>query len=476
MKREINILLTIVFLLFFFTGCIYRTDLPLLTKFSPDKKPILIKKITLFNGDPNQKIKTEVNILIKDGKISKISKSNIDISDAVIIDGRGKMAIPGLIDAHTHTLGVSAPPTITALPNKERNMSAYLYAGITTVYDMGDPLKDLKKMADKLSKGLIAGPRLYYAGKIFTKEKGHPAALIRQNVMWPFSSFVISSMVFEIGYLKDIPEMVHKNVSMGASYTKVIVDRIPLEAPSLNVEELSEIVRVSKKYRLKTVAHIGSEDDILTAMKSGIRIFVHAPYRSSISDPTVKKMKKANCIVASTLAVFDNIVLLAQKKLNFTKMDREIGDPYIIKAYGKLSFDKIDPLLREWVEDAEKYKDVKFQNVIKMKEAGITLIAATDTTNVGSFPGSTLHRELELLVARCSFTPVEAVAAATYIPGKFYSDITGSEQLGYLSEGMPADLLILNGDFRKDIRETANINTIILKGRIIERIKPQVRG
>ena len=108
-----------------------------------------------------------------------------------------------------------------------------------------------------------------------------------------------------------------------------------------------------------------------------------------------------------------------------------------------------------------------------MKEAGIPLIAASDSANVATFPGSSLHRELELLVTRCNFTPMEAVSAATYVPGKLYTKITGQPQLGYLREGGPADLLILDGDFREDIRQTQNIHTVILKGQVIRRIKPK---
>lgn len=56
------------------------------------------------NVEINDMVKDEPfvgDILIKDGKISRIDKS-IDIKKSTVIDGTGKKVFPGFIDAHTH--------------------------------------------------------------------------------------------------------------------------------------------------------------------------------------------------------------------------------------------------------------------------------------------------------------------------------------------------------------------------------------
>ena len=65
---------------------------------------LLIKNCFLLTSDFN--VIEDQGIAIKDGKILEIGDA-IYISEkykaATTIDGKGKLAMPGLIDAHTHT-------------------------------------------------------------------------------------------------------------------------------------------------------------------------------------------------------------------------------------------------------------------------------------------------------------------------------------------------------------------------------------
>lgn len=61
---------------------------------------ILIKNARVI--DPSQNIDEKINILVEDGKISKISKSIKETARA-IIDAENKTVTPGFIDMHTHT-------------------------------------------------------------------------------------------------------------------------------------------------------------------------------------------------------------------------------------------------------------------------------------------------------------------------------------------------------------------------------------
>jgi len=467
------ILLGMILTLFSIAGCLHKTDLPLLTSHTDDQRPVLIKNGTLFTGNPDEDILENVNILVRGDTITLISLDEINAPDAQVIDAGGKVIIPGLIDSHVHTHGSGSPPSLMALPNPDRNMSAFLYAGITTVIDKGGAPEDLEEMSQKIEENQLAGSRLYYSGRIFTAADGHPAAMIRKMVFWPLSELIVSSVTYEVDSETDITELIRENKNHGARFTKIVVDQIPLGIPSLNSDQVARIVKASNMENFTTVAHIGSEDDILTAMEGGVRFFIHGPYRSTLSEKTVEKMKRAGCIVQPTLAVFDNLVLYGEHQLSFSELDTEIADPVILEEYKKSPPEGADDDLAEWLRNAAEYKEIKFQNAIKMKNAGIPLIAGSDSANVASFPGSTLHREMELLVTRCGFSPLEAVSAATYVPGKLYAKITDQPLLGYIREGAPADLLILNGDFRDDITQTQNIHVVVYKGKMIRRHVPE---
>lgn len=67
---------------------------------------ILIKNIDLIPMDGNDETLKNTNIYIKDNIIKYIGELREDIKTEKIIDGKNKLAMPGLINAHTH-IGMS---------------------------------------------------------------------------------------------------------------------------------------------------------------------------------------------------------------------------------------------------------------------------------------------------------------------------------------------------------------------------------
>ncbi len=471
-KIIIVVLIVIAVPVIFFRTYFHRTDLPLLAELSGESGPILIEHASIFTGRPADRVLNNANILIKDGKITEISEKMIHADGVRKIDASGKMVIPGLIDSHTHIQLAGDPSSLPSAPNIERNLTAFLYAGVTSVMDMGADLKDIEKTAGSLEKNELSGPRLFYAGPMLTKKGGHPAAMIRLSVFWPLSAMAVSSFTREIEQGTDVEKIVSENIKHGARWTKIMRDDIPLGVPCLDVKDLKKIAEVSAKYKVPVFAHVATEEDINICLDAGIKYFAHSANMSALSDATIARMKKENAVVIATLAVYDSINQLALKKLVFSPMDREIADPRFIEEYLKGQDKHTHPAMIEWAKEVLKYQDIKFDNLRRMKKAGITIIAGSDSPNTAMTPGSSIHHELELLVKRCGFSPVEAVAAATSVPSDHYSSILGNAGYGCIKAGGSADLVILEKDFRDNILNTALINTVIQKGRLVRRIKP----
>ncbi|NOY69705.1 MAG: amidohydrolase family protein [Deltaproteobacteria bacterium] len=464
-----------VLLLGLLSGCFHSSKLPpLIEKYNPGK-PIIIKGAAVFTGIPGQDVLRNADILIENGKIARIGDVSDAKSDCLVIDGKGKMVIPGLIDHHVHITSPGTPPWYPVMPDRkliERNLSAFVYAGITSVFDMGGPPYDMESTGKRIAAEDKINPRLFYVGKILTKKGGHPCYMLDNLMPWPGGAIAIRKVVDQISDKDDIRPAILENKAHGATMTKIVIDQLPLGIPSLYEDLTREIVAQSKKEGLTLCAHIGSESDILTGMNAGVRFFAHAPYRSSLSDATIQRMKADQVSVISTLVVFDRTADFFKNTTAFTGMDRQILDPQIMNAYlnppnGALDFG--DPRLVSWVHDLETCREIKFENVRRMKAAGITIIAGTDSPNVATVAGSSLHTELRLLVEKCGFSPTEAVLAATSVSGEMIEKITGVKGLGRITPGGPADLVILNKDFRNDITQTENINTVISNGRIVKR-------
>ena len=65
-----------------------------------------------------------------------------------------------------------------------------------------------------------------------------------------------------------------------------------------------------------------------------------------------------------------------------------------------------------------------------------------------------LHGEMELLVTRAGFTPLEAITAATLNSALA---IGAAASLGSIATGKMADLVVLNADPAADIRNSRSI-------------------
>ena len=186
MKKHIFTLLLSAII---FTSCknIYKDDL---VSSSSSTQSILITEVRIFNGK-DQELSQPTDILIQNGKIKSIS-SNLEKTNAKIINGKNKTLIPGLIDAHVHLSGSGSVPWENIKGDIEYNLQAYLYAGITTVYDLGGLGNEIDKVAKKVESSSIIGPSIYHTHIPITVKNSHPIPLTEEMLPWPLKSVVNS--------------------------------------------------------------------------------------------------------------------------------------------------------------------------------------------------------------------------------------------------------------------------------------------
>jgi imidazolonepropionase-like amidohydrolase len=124
-------------------------------------------------------------------------------------------------------------------------------------------------------------------------------------------------------------------------------------------------------------------------------------------------------------------------------------------------------LVRDWKpQDFEhgRHSWGKMEALVRAySRGGILLTAGSDEPNPWIVPGPGLHTELELLV-QAGLSPLEVLTIATR---------NGAESLGILKEvgtvslGKRADLIVVDRDPTKDIRNTRAISLIIARGRVL---------
>ena len=92
-------------------------------------------------------------------------------------------------------------------------------------------------------------------------------------------------------------------------------------------------------------------------------------------------------------------------------------------------------------------------------------MAGTDTPIFLLTPGFSLHNELKLLV-QAGLTPLDALASATTVPAEYFGL---NHELGLISEGMLADLILLDANPLEQIENTQRIQAVIRDGKLYDR-------
>ena len=409
------------------------------------------------------------DVLIRAGRIVEIGATGaVRAPDgAKRVDGAGATLLPGLVDSHVHSANPMSAPWDHPLPDPERNLQAFLYAGVTTVVDTGDLDDKAIRRRDAVAAGKLVGPRMYAAGPVLTVKDGHPVPMLRTLPRW-MQAVAIPRHTRQLSRASEIPGVVEEVAGYGADFVKVAVDRLPdAGTPRLDGEMLAAIVTEAKKRKLRTLAHVGTTEDALDAGRAGVAAYVHHVYRDRVSDEAVREIAGFGIPMVSTLVVFERYANLEQP-FEATALEKEIVDPAVFASLkkGPAPDDPAAKRFRPFLEEVGKQQANARDNVRRLHAAGVTILAGSDSQTL-VFPGASLHRELGLLV-KAGLTPAEAIRAATLHPARFLTK-EQEPDFGRVAVGTRADLLLVEGDPLADIANVSRIRAVLQEGRVLER-------
>ncbi|HYO43291.1 MAG TPA: amidohydrolase family protein [Candidatus Limnocylindrales bacterium] len=230
-------------------------------------------------------------VLVRDSVIERISTAPIAATvDAVdLIDGTDRVLMPGLIDAHAHTMmaAVPLPVAMTAdfayltlvASTDARNT---LLRGFTSVRDVGGPAFGLKRAIDE---GVVPGPRIWPAGATISQTGGHGDFRLPYEV--PADPTTGLSHLERLGFsaIADSPDAVRlrarEQLRQGASHLKLMAgggvasSYDPLDVAQYTEAEIRAAVEAAENWGTYVTVHAYTPRAIRMAVEAGVRCVEH---------------------------------------------------------------------------------------------------------------------------------------------------------------------------------------------------------
>lgn len=441
--------------------------------------PLLVRGATVIDGSGRPPIVNGA-VLIEHGRVTKVGPAAQLAAppSARIIEAAGQFVLPGLIDSHVHY--------------RDWLGELFLAHGVTSVFDLGDPSDWILALRDAAAQGLVRAPRLYVSGNVVDGQLDTPRAgfggsgggaaggLSRQN----------RTIVHTVDEARrETRALIDRGVDFIKVYQELTRDQlaaVTAEAHAAGLVVLGHTYDVDESVGagLDVVTHLwGVSSSCMTPPQlqqfhagqiACPYAYLRGPRRDAVVKFLVEKHAYVNPLLINEHAGLnphtdafqaDVARLMSDPDLRYVPEDPRIGLTLMftkVRNYAS-RFGPFPPLAKLPAETQQEFRDgyLRAQEFVKaFAAAGGKLLVGTDTAGASMTPGLGVHHEMQLLVD-AGLTPMQAIEAATRIPGEL---VARRDAVGTLAPGQRGDLVILSADPLADIRNTRRIVAVVKDG------------
>ncbi|HXE51298.1 MAG TPA: amidohydrolase family protein [Ramlibacter sp.] len=408
---------------------------------------LLFKNARIFDGTSSE-CAEGMSLLVADGRIQDLAARPISAPNAQVIDAEGRTLMPGMIDAHIHAFAsdvvvqrVEAMGETYRAAHALRMLTHSLQCGFTTVRDIGGGNYGLYKAA---ADGLFVGPRFFYSGKILSMTGGHGdfrpiEEAPRYQSVCACSGTIFNTVAVMADGVDQCIKAAREELRQGAHCIKVMGSggvaspTDPIWMNQYREDEIRAIVNECVERRTYVAAHCHPASAIRRCVEFGVRCIEHG---TLIDAETAHFVADKGAYIVPTMVIIAALVELGPK-LGFAPQSQE----------------KAEYAWKQAISGMEL-----------MRNAGVKVCFGTDLL------GSTYDQECREFTLRSEvFSPLEILRQATSVTAEMMM-LQG--QIGCISPGAHADLLVVEGDPLKDISLLAangrNLRTIVRGGSVIK--------
>ena len=373
--------------------------------------------------------------------------------DAEVVDTRGRVMIPGLMDLHAHlaVLGHGEygrwfswieEEGVNIQDVMEISAKQLLLAGVTTAVDLGAPLDASLRVRDRIARGEVPGARMLMAGPWIT----------RRVSFWP------ENYQIGINSPEEASAAVERLAEAGVNVIKAWV--------GLTRDDYQAIADTAHRHGLRVHTHVYSPDDVRNALEASIDVLTHAgsagtpPYEADLVRDIVVAGRPVVITGAHRVWVFPATVQFPERL-----QDPRLRDdlPEAMYAEVQRSFENWHTL--PYFQTTARQMFFGDGSLGQWIEAGAVMGMGTDSGTPMNFHTEALWREMKAHVD-LGMAPMAAIVAATRVN----AGILGmADDLGTIEPGKIADIVVLKADPRFSITALSEPELVVKDGKVYRR-------
>ncbi|HUQ81164.1 MAG TPA: amidohydrolase family protein, partial [Gemmatimonadaceae bacterium] len=386
-------------------------------------------------------------IVVQGGRIVSVASGAQVPADARVIDLGALSVMPGLIDAHTHLLqnyrgelGGDDPNmllTVATMSTAKRALLGVkmgredLEAGITTVRDVGNSgVSGDVALRDAINAGWVVGPRIRASTRAISAAGG------QFGPVQPETQKLIEQEYAVVSTVDEARRAVRQAFYDGADLIKVIVNTGPRV---VSLDEMKAIVEEARRVNRTVAAHAIGDTATRIAAEAGVTSIEHA---YTVPDEVLRMMAQKGIYLVAT----------------------DYPAEFYVSALGPSNLTPEQQ--KQQLAGAAQFAKGNAERLMRAVKAGVKVAFGSD--EYYDTPGRT-RGQASLLTLQAyqeaGMSPLEVLRTATVNAAAL---LGWGDRIGAIEAGKLADIIAVDGDPLKDVKELQKVRFVMKGGEIIK--------
>ncbi len=408
------------------TGGSATTDITVRFEVALPGTTVALTNARVLTMDEERTVLESATILVRGHRIAEVGPDVVVPAEARVFDVAGHTVIPGLVDAHAHSVGQLA--TTQLIEQRLPGLAGSLAHGVTTLYELYGSEEKEPWVRDMIWSGRMDGPRMLSVGAPMYGIREY-----RPRTYRPIASY------------EDADEHVRYSRDMGITALKDYVN--------FTRADRHQLITAAREHGLNVLSETAAIPQMnFTQIIDGVTGLEHTMGLTPLYQDVIELFRASDTGVTPTLLVVYNG---PQGQAFFDQSQRYWEDEKLLRFSTEERLrGRFRRVTHYWDDDL--YSPEMVAAMKRLFDAGVLI----NSGGHGQMPGRDMHWELELFV-QGGFSEMDALQTATRNAAVYHG--LGAD-LGSIETGKLADLVVLAADPLDDIRNTQEVVYVVKNG------------